>query len=173
MILQLGGIAEEILAHLARSDFILASWPNGAGIAHRWHMVVHLVDRQRLLDVSGKVASGALEGSRAAMILHVPVQIPFVGRAEVAGDALDHRHGVVLDVLAKARLDVGHIAALVAAEELGLAVLGQLVGTQLGSIEGGELAGATLEQPVLGLLPVGGGVADPLVGEGVGGSAGD
>jgi len=55
-------------------------------------------------------------------------------------------------MLAESGLDVGHIAAFVAAKELRLAVLGELVGTQLGAIEGGELTGAALEQTILWLL---------------------
>ena len=58
------------------------------------------------------------------------IQIPLVGRAELAQVALDHRHRMILDVFRVARLHMCHIVALDAAKELLLQVRQPLVPLQ-------------------------------------------
>jgi len=55
-------------------------------------MMIHLVDGQRLLNVGGEITGGTLESASTTMILHMPVEIPFVGCTKIASDALDHGH---------------------------------------------------------------------------------
>lgn len=66
-------------------------------------------------------------------------------RSEVAQHALNHRHRMVLDVLAEARLDVRHIRALFAAIKLRVAMLFLLVMNQLRLVDGREVADDALE----------------------------
>lgn len=74
------------------------------------------------------------------MDMDIPIEVPFVGCAELAEVALDHGHGVVLDVLRVARLDVGDVVALDAAEELLLQMSHALVTLQGHAGTGRELA---------------------------------
>jgi len=55
-------------------------------------MVIHLVDGQRLFNVSGEITSGTLESASSTMIFHMPIEIPFVGCTEITSDTLDHGH---------------------------------------------------------------------------------
>lgn len=75
----------------------------------------------------------------------MPVEVPFVGSAEFAEVALDHRHGMVLDVLGVAGFDVGDVIALDTAEKLLLQVGHPLVALESDTGAGRELAGRTLE----------------------------
>jgi len=89
-------------------------------------VVLHM-DSETLLDVRPEVAQRTLELAVALVVAVVPVQVPFVGGAKVAEIALDHGHRVILDVLGEARLQVGHVVALGAPEELLLQVRDRLV----------------------------------------------
>jgi len=63
---------------------------------------------------------------------------------------------MVFNMFTESGLNVGHITALVATEKLGLAVLGEFVGSQLGTIEGSELTGTAFEQTILWFFSTGG-----------------
>lgn len=80
------------------------------------------MDGETLLDVRPEVAQRTLELAITLVVAVVSVQVPLVRGAKVAQIALDHGHRVVLDVLGEARLQVGHVVALGAPEELLLQV---------------------------------------------------
>ena len=77
-----------------------------------------------------EIAKRTLVHAAAHVILQMTVQVPLVRRAELAQVALDHRHRMVFDVFGIARLDVRHVVALDAAEELLLEMRQPLVALQ-------------------------------------------
>jgi hypothetical protein len=114
--------------------------------------MVQLVHGETLFDVGREIARGALELSGPAVVFHVPVQVPLVRRSKVTDYAFDHRHRMVLDVLAEPGLDVGDIVALDAPIELDVGVLALLVVQQLGVLERRELTDRTLELFVVAVV---------------------
>lgn len=86
--------------------------------------MVGLVHGKALFDVGRKRTARALvrpwvDGTVVAIM---PVEVPFVRRAEVTVVALDHRHGVVLDVFGVPRSHMRHVVAFHAAEKFFLQV---------------------------------------------------
>ena len=108
-------------------------------------VVVLDVDGEALLDVGGEVAERALVHAAAHVVLEVAVQVPLVGRAELAQVALDHRHRMVLDVFGVARLHVRHIVALNTSEEFLLEVRQPLVALEHEPRSRAEIAGRTFQ----------------------------
>lgn len=99
------------------ADLISLAQEDGSTRADRRHMMIHFVHSETLFDIRTEVAFAALERARAAMILIMPVQIPFIRRTKVTQIALDHRHRMVFDVFRIARLHVRHIGTFGAAQE--------------------------------------------------------
>jgi hypothetical protein len=101
-----------------------ASTPYGGDV------MIHFVHGEALLDVGGEIAGGAIEETGTAVVLHVSVEIPLVGRVKIAHLALDHGHRMVLDVFGEAGLYVRDVITFRAREELGLQMLATLVSGQ-------------------------------------------